>query len=338
MAHTSENTNSAEIERDIEADRRRIEEKIDAIQQRMSPGQLVDEMLAYGKSSGGGEYIANLGNAIKNNPIPLAMMGVSLAWLMAGPKTGVASYARNDDHYSYDASDDYVEYPLATIEGDIRRTGPVQSDGTSRYSHFVDGAGKRFKALTDTTGQRAGHFMDESGQTFRGFVDASGRQVSSIRDEAGKLFDQASGWASHTWRQMTSSTGKIGSAFAGAGRSTMDAGSVLNDNIVKHFKDQPLIGGALAFAVGAAIGAALPTTRQENEAMGAAADSVKSKVSSEASKAVDKAESVASDVYAAAASVASDVHDVARDRIVEEASTLKGGDSRSQSSSANLPH
>jgi Protein of unknown function (DUF3618). len=338
MAYSSENTNSAAIERDIEADRRRIEEKIDAIQQRMSPGQMVDEVLAYTKSSGGGEYLANLGTAFKNNPIPLAMMGVSLAWLMAGPKTNIASYAREDDYSSYDTDDDYVEYPLATIEGEVRRTGPVQSDGTSRYSHFVDGAGKRFKALTDSTGRRAGHFMDESGQTFRGFVNASGEQVSSIRDEAGKLLDQASGWASHTWRQMTASTGKIGSAFADAGRSTMDAGSVLNDSIVKHFKDQPLIGGALAFAVGAAIGAALPTTRQENEAIGEAADSVKSKLSAEASNAVDKAQHVASDVYAAAASVASEVHDVARDRIVEEASTLKGSENRGQSTSTNVPH
>jgi ElaB/YqjD/DUF883 family membrane-anchored ribosome-binding protein len=311
MAYTTESAKSVEIEREIEADRRRIEEKIDAIQQRMSPGQIVDEALAYAKSSGGGEYVANLGNAFKNNPIPLALMGVSLAWLMAAPKTTVSSYA--------DSRDNTTEYPLAVINGTMRRSGPIQSEGDKRYSHFVDDAGKRFKALTDETGRRAGHFMDDAGQTFRGFADASGRQIDDIRDEAGKLLDQASGWASQTWRQLTESTGRIGEAVAGAGRSSMDAGAQFNESILKHFKDQPLIGGALAFAVGAA----LPHTQTEDETLGSAADDVKGKISSEASKVMDKAEAVASDVYEKAASVASDVHDVARDRLAEEANNLR---------------
>lgn len=327
MAHTSESTKSVEIEREIEADRRRIEEKIDAIQSRMSPGQIIDEVLAYAKSSGGGEYVANLGSAFRNNPIPLALMGVSLAWLMAAPKTTVSSYANREDD---------VEYPLAVVDGNIRRAGPVQADGDKRYSHFIDGAGKRFKALTDETGRRAGHFMDESGQTFRGFADASGRQIHDIRDEAGKLLDQASGWASHTWRQVTRSTGRIGDAVAGAGRSSLDAGTQVNEVILKHFKDQPLVGGALAFAVGAAIGAALPHTRAEDEALGSAADGVKDRLSNEASKAMDKAEALASDVYGKAASVASDVHDVARERIAEEATNLRSGEGQSQSGSR--PH
>jgi hypothetical protein len=330
MAHTSENTSSAELEREIEQDRRRIEERIDAIQQRMSPGQMVDEALAYAKSSGGGEYVANFGNALKNNPIPMALMGVSLAWLMAGPKTTTSSYAEPSE----------PNYPLAPAQGQIRRTGPVQSDGGSRYSHFADGTGKRFKALTDETGRRAGHFVDESGKTFRGFADASGQQIHDIRDEAGKLFDDASGWVSKTWQQMTSSVsssaGRARDAAAGAGRSSLDMGSALNDSILKHFQDQPLVGGALAFAVGAAIGAALPHTRQEDETIGVMADDVKTKLSSEASKTFDKAESIATDVYGKAVSVAAEVHDVARDRIAEEAKNLQRPDANAQP--ANRAH
>ena len=316
MAHTSENSSSAQLEREIEQDRRRIEERMDAIQQRMSPGQMVDEALAYAKSSGGGEYVANLGNALKNNPIPMALMGVSLAWLMAGPKQTTSSYASDVEE---------THYPLAPVQGQIRRTGPVQSDGGSRYSHFADSSGKRFKALTDETGRRAGHFMDDSGKTFRGFADASGQQISDIRDEAGKLFEDASGWISKTWQQMTGSAGNMGQAAMGAGRSSLDAGSRLNDSILKHFQDQPLVGGALAFAVGAAIGAALPHTRQEDEAVGAMADDLKSKISEEASKTMDKAEGLATEALDKAVTVASEVHDIARERIAEEAKTLKGG-------------
>jgi hypothetical protein len=330
MAHTSEDTSSAAIEREIEQDRRRIEERIDAIQQRMSPGQMVDEALAYAKSSGGGEYVANLGNALKNNPIPMALMGVSLAWLMAGPKHTTASYAEAQE----------TEYPLAPVQGQVRRTGPIQSDGASRYSHFADSTGKRFRALTDETGRRAGHFMDEGGKTFRGFADASGQQIHDIRDEAGKLFDDASGWVSKTWQQVTDrvsvSAGRMRDAASGAGRNSMDMGSALNDSIIKHFRDQPLVGGALAFAVGAAIGAALPHTRQEDEAVGAMADDVKDRLSAQASQTFDKAEGLATDVYGKAVSVAAEVHDIARDRIAEEAKNLQRGDGKG--SSANAAH
>lgn len=314
MAYTSENPSSAEIEREIAEDRRRIENKLDAIQQRMSPGQLVDEVISYAKSSGGGEYAANLSAAVKNNPVPMALVGVGLAWLMAGPKTNVASYAKPDDH----------DYPLATIQGDVRRSGPVTVDGENRYSHFTDSAGSRYKALTDATGRRAGHFMDESGKTFRGFADASGRQYHDLRDEAGKLFDEASGWISSTWQDLTRSAGRTGDTVSQAGRSAMDTGAQLNDAILKHFRDQPLVGGALAFAVGAAIGAALPHTKAEDETLGSASDEVKSMVSHQASETLDKAEQVATDVLDKAVSIATDVHDTARDRIQEEAQGLKG--------------
>ncbi len=309
MAHTSENSRASEIEREIAQDRQRIEERLDAIQQRMSPGQLVDEALAYVKTSGGGEYASNFGAAIKNNPIPLALMGVSLAWLMAGPKTNLSSYAKSSSN----------TYPLATATGNLRRIGPPEAGEGGRYSHFTDAAGSRFKALTDETGRRAGHFVDASGKTFRGFADTSGRQISDIRDEAGTLFDEASGWVSNTWESISNSAHKVTENVSSAGSSAADMSSQLNDAVLKHFKDQPLVGGALAFALGAAIGAALPHTQVEDEALGETSDKLKSSVSAEVAKTLDKAGEVASDAYATAVSVASDVHDAARDRVAEEA-------------------
>lgn len=311
MASTSENPKSAEIEREIAEDRRRIEDRLDAIQQRMSPGQLVDEVLAYAKSSGGGEYASNLGAAVKSNPVPVALVGVGLAWLMAGPKTGSSVSHRAED-----------EYPLAQVSGDLRRTGPVQTEGDLRYTSFTDSGGGRFKALTDEAGRRAGHFVDESGKKFRGFADASGRQIHDIRDEAGHLLDEASGWVSSSWHELKSSAGKFGEQVADMGQSARDTGSHVNEAILRHFKDQPLVGGALAFAVGAAIGAALPRTEAEDKAIGEISDDVKSRVSTEVATQIDKAEKVTSDVYDKAIAVAADVHDVVRDRVIEESQSV----------------
>jgi ElaB/YqjD/DUF883 family membrane-anchored ribosome-binding protein len=35
------------------------------------------------RSSGANEFVSNLGGSVKNNPIPVALMGIGMAWLMA---------------------------------------------------------------------------------------------------------------------------------------------------------------------------------------------------------------------------------------------------------------
>ncbi|MFD1744591.1 DUF3618 domain-containing protein [Rhizobium helianthi] len=330
MSYTSD-ARPEEIEREIEKDRERIGAKLDEIQSRMSPGQLIDEALSYAKSSGGGEFLSNFTTSMKTNPIPVALMGVSLAWLMSGQKAAPGA----DTHET--------EHPLAPVTGPVRRTGPVQQDGMHRYSHFTDETGSRFKALTDETGRRAGHFTDEAGRSYRGFADKAGRQMHDIRDETGKLFDEASGWIAASWRDLKHSAARAGRHVTEAGRSagktSMDMGAsmrdsahVLNETIMRQFRDQPLVGGALAFAVGAAIGAVLPRTDREDEMMGETADQVKGKMATQASSAMDRAETVATDVSRSAAAVASDVHAAAKDRITEEARQFKPKESSTQPS------
>jgi hypothetical protein len=332
---------SADIEREIEADRRRLGDRISAIQERMSPGQLLDEAISYAKGSGGGEYVSSLGRAVKANPLPLALMGVSMAWLMAKHDTTSSSssaspssaFTASGNAYSNAGRDE--DYPLYPVEGPIRRLGPPQSEGGSRYSHFADSSGRKVKALTDEAGHRAGHFVDEAGKTYRGFVDSSGKQVEHIMDEAGSLLDAATGWTSRTWSDMKDTASRFGHAASDAassftGRASSGSASMqdqanrLNEAILTQFRDQPLVGGALAFAVGAAIGAALPHTEQEDEMLGETADQAKRALAEEASSAISQASSVATDVYGRAVSVAAEVHDAAKDRVTEEVEAYRG--------------
>ncbi|MEX2692044.1 DUF3618 domain-containing protein [Rhizobium mongolense] len=333
MANSIEKT-SSDLQREIDADRQRIGDRIDVIQERMSPGQLIDEVLAYARSSGGGEYVRNLGQALKDNPVPVALMGVSLAWLMAKQQAPSSSATASGADLDND-------YPLYQVEGAVRRIGPPESENGVRYSHFADASGKRLKALTDDAGRRAGHFIDDAGKTYRGFADATGRQVEQIADETGAMFDAASGWASKTWAQVKDTASNIGTRAsdaassisersASAGTSMQEQASRLNDAILTHFRDQPLVGGALAFAVGAAIGAALPHTEAEDEYLGEAADAAKDTVAAQASSMMDQGTEIASDVYGRAVSAAADVHDAAKARVVEEADAFKSGVSKGE--------
>ncbi len=356
----SDHKSSAELEREIEQQRHRIEDRVDELQERLSPGQLVDEALSYARHNGGQEFVGNLGERIKANPLPVALLGVSIAWLMTGSRSApeprsyrnygfadryadryagrydtYSEYAAYHDLYEPFADEEDVvayssldyedeEHPLQTAgESGLKRVRHAADETGQWFSEFVDDKGRKFKAASDESGRRAGHFIDDTGKQFRGFVDASGQRITRFTDEAGNQLDEARGWASHNWRKIRGGWHDAGHALAharseagrhaarfgqqiqsGAGQLRDSAGQLrdqagqlrdgaqeqadrLRHTAVNLFEDQPLIAGALAFAAGAAIGALLPHTRQEDEAFGDASDDVRR-----------QAEHAAADVYA----------------------------------------
>src|SRR3954464_9948693 len=68
---------------EINRTREEMDETLSAIEQRLTPGQLVDQGLDYLKHSGAREYAANLGTSIKNYPLPSTLAAIGIAWLMA---------------------------------------------------------------------------------------------------------------------------------------------------------------------------------------------------------------------------------------------------------------
>lgn len=323
---------AAQLQREVEAQRSRIESRIGEIQSRLSPGQLLDEALAYTRNGPASEFVGNLGRSVTANPLPIALMGVSLVWLMARPPaTGAAGDGRLDNGaYAsgrYDAH--RADHPLAPIRGGaLTRMGHAADEGGQRYSEFADETGRKFRALTDEAGNRAGHFVDETGDTFRGFVDETGSRVTQFRDEAGELIDEAAGWASHTWSEATHGVRDLGRDVAhgiAAGgerlhRRAADAGAAIGAGsdrvagaVTGAFRDQPLVGGAVAFALGAMIAAVLPRTRQEDALLGETADKVRNLTATQATHLAEDARDKAAELDDEAAGAVAEVYETAKE-------------------------
>jgi hypothetical protein len=72
-----------QIMAEINRTRADMDQTLSAIEQRLTPGQLVDQGLDYLKHSGAREYAANLGSSVKTNPLPVTLAAIGVAWMMA---------------------------------------------------------------------------------------------------------------------------------------------------------------------------------------------------------------------------------------------------------------
>ena len=94
---------SEDVEREVEAAREDLDRTVEALKDKMTPGQLIDELGRTFKGGGAGELMGNLGVQVRENPMALAMIGAGMAWLMMGKSdrsatdTAASVYQTNSD-------------------------------------------------------------------------------------------------------------------------------------------------------------------------------------------------------------------------------------------------
>ena len=76
---------ASELEREAETVRAKVADTAESIRSKMSPGQLMDEFTNYVSGGDGSVALRNLGTQVRDNPLPLVLVGAGLAWLMLGP-------------------------------------------------------------------------------------------------------------------------------------------------------------------------------------------------------------------------------------------------------------
>lgn len=87
-----EGKSARDLEREVIEERERIDTALREIQNRLTPGQLVDEVLRHGRGAGT-DFVANLSRTLSTNPMPTALVGVGLLWLLLAPKPAAPARA-----------------------------------------------------------------------------------------------------------------------------------------------------------------------------------------------------------------------------------------------------
>ena len=214
----------ARLEREIDQQREDIGHIVDALENKLSPGQMFDRLVNFGKGNGQ-EVVQNIANAVKANPVPALLTTVGLVWLYA---------SRND---------------------------PAPSPMLGRFAGTHPGVGA-------SDGQGMMDRARDLGEDVSDSVSSTWNQAKSrVSDTASRLADTAQG-ARATLQQQTD-------------RAVQGYNHLLRDN--------PLALGAIGIAIGALLGAALPTTEPENRLMGEASDNLADKAREVVQSGADKA-------------------------------------------------
>jgi ElaB/YqjD/DUF883 family membrane-anchored ribosome-binding protein len=243
---------TAEIRSEIDQTRADLTETIDAIQEKLRPGNIVSHAkdtvrdATVGKVKSMADTARNRfasdrrdwqgdGNSvidrIRENPLPAAIAAASIAWIAFGGRRS-------------------------------RRVSPAIYGSTRDGEAFI----------SETVISEDVYDATELGPYGAGAEYGTGR---SIRNAAGDV------------------TGRAQSAVRGTStrvrRATSDAGTRLQ----RFVRNNPLAAGAVAAAVGATVGMALPETQRENELMGEARDTVVNRAQDAAREAAERVQGAA---------------------------------------------
>ena len=143
MNHEIEKSPS-EIEADIARTRSDMSRTLDALQRKLSPGQMLDGVLNQ-FASGSGEFASGLGRTIRANPVPATLMGIGLGWLMVSAGRGPSDHAGGQG---------------ATV--DRRGIDTAGSEEHSRSRSGAAGAGRRVREAAVAVRDKAGDLRDSA--------------------------------------------------------------------------------------------------------------------------------------------------------------------------------
>ncbi|MDX5414202.1 MAG: DUF3618 domain-containing protein, partial [Rhodobacterales bacterium] len=259
-----------EIERDLEKERAGLAEDLDDLREKFSIDTIVrqtaDQIRAHS-----GDIGASVSRAVKENPLAIAVTGVGLAWLIFGDKSGGRSMRDHDDYrdrYRDRRRDNYDPYAAQSsyyagsrsstpATGMARRSGGMHENDLPAWARSVD-----------HSHHDSDHDDHGGPSTTERLAGASSAARDRMKDTAGSMQDRAKALRerlSHGTEQLSEEgRARVLAAREKAHHARETAMARMGegrDRAVDMFEEQPMIAGALALAVGAAIGAALPHTR-----------------------------------------------------------------------------
>ena len=285
---------SERLEQESEQTRRRLADSLEELRTRLSPGQVVDQLVDYATEGGAAEFVRNLGDDVRRNPLPVTLIGAGIGWLMMTNGRSHLRYGSGDGErvvagmteagHQREAEHRATEHKANRPRGSLAIFGRKSARALSTWS---DSAADSTRAVSESA-KTASSAVADAGRQARGWVsDMAGRAASTVpsAEDANSAYRSAANAASDTAHRLGDSATQLG-------RNAR--------SLVQFCAEQPLVVAGLGLALGTVLGASLPSSETENQMLGPTSDALKDTVKERASAVYDKARSVAQDAVEAA--------------------------------------
>ena len=282
---------TTQIENQAEHHRTHISELIDELRTRVTPGEVMDQFLGW---EDGHEIARNFGRQVKGNPLPLALIGTGVAWLMFSDGRS----RRNGTYGTYTATSerDFSQRGKGLADGlsdTVSRAGDSVADATDYAKSTARSAGGAVRDTASQVSDSASAALDYGQQTAAGIAGNVQDAYARAKETVNMATENVSSTASTAWQKTTGLT-----------QSATDTIKNTGSSLGSMAQEQPLLAAGLGFALGMALGAILPATDTENSILGEQSDAVKDKAGDLAQQGYEKAKTVAQKSYEAASQAA----------------------------------
>ncbi len=276
---------SAAIEREVEKRRADLRGTLDQLRYRMTPGQVLDEAWRFARRSGGGSYVRNLGTSVRDNPLPVALVGAGIAWLMSGRGGGLPGVSRDEypsasrrfPHPGRDF-DEGIPDPVTSLEEDVYvRDDAPEGDGVAQ---------KLMDKARSAVGDAAHSARDAAYSAGDSLSETAGRAVEGLGRARGTAGERASAFGRDVSRRGQR-----------LGRSALQTGRDAQERALRLAEEQPVTLVIAGIALGALLGAAFRSTPAESRLMGEASDRVKDQATNLAEQGINEAAAAAGRTY-----------------------------------------
>jgi hypothetical protein len=296
-------SDSEQLERETQSYRDQLTDTLDELRARMTPGEVVDQLVDYAQDTTGGLFFHHLKQQVGNNPLPVAVMAAGFAWLMFGKGVSASRLGQStasvgdkghrwlSDGAERVAASRETADRLGSSAGDAADS--VAADARKRVqagAATVRGAAANaVSKAKETISDAAAQVKDASSQaknTTMHLKDAATAAGAAFGDTLSTTYDRAATGAGRAASTISGSASRIGSRAAASSR-----------NVVDFCRDQPLVLAGIGLAAGAAIGALLPRTQAEDQFMGGVSDELKEQTKEFAGEQLEKAKKVGERAY-----------------------------------------
>lgn len=279
---------SEEIRRDIEHTRSQMDDTVEAIGEKLSAARILDELWVRVRS---GDGAAVLGEAVKDHPVPFALMGLGVGWLAVEQ-----ARAREERHARGRNEERVGPGTYGRAEG---RVGPYGSEAVDHEDPEWAHTGRGEAAKGKVAGA-AGAVKDRAAEAASSIKDRAAHLKDSVSDAGGTIADRAHEVQEKAGHAREAVMDKASAVAHAAARQVREGADRTRSGFLDLLDDNPLALGAIAFGVGLAGGLGPPSTRWEDEHMGPLSDSVKDEVKQVGEETTEKVKHVARDATDAA--------------------------------------